>query len=524
MSSSPLNMNSGKEQTFDQKEVLLSITDLDSRIKYANPEFCNIAGYSNEELHDQPHNIVRHPDMPKAAFKDLWKFIQQGKSWMGPVKNKCKNGDYYWVNAFVTPIKDASGKNLEFQSVRTKLDANVQKRAVKLYSQLNNGETPKILTFKTDQTLWFQSIFIIFTLATLALTLLSDIHIALTLPFVFLSFLASYLSMQWRVKYKRILSDAETVFDNPLMSYLYSGNNDAIGNIQLALSMRKAEINAVVGRVTDVSIQVSKDAETASEKSQEVSQSLNEQRNESEQVAVAINQMSSTVQELAITINNTAQATEHGRKLTAQGQSVVKTTVDAINSLSAQLSEVENMILRLAEGSKSINTVLAEISSIADQTNLLALNAAIEAARAGEQGRGFAVVAEEVRALAMRTQQSTEEIKEQLVQLQTNSDNATLAMNKGTELSINCVKLSQETGSALADIYEEVTLIADATTQVATAVEEQSVVTEQISKNMMRISELSTSSESDSLEATSLSINLLDKLSEQQTLVEQFRS
>ena len=88
--------NLSKEQLFSKSEILLSTTDLDSRIKYANKNFCDIAGYSLDEMLAQPHNMVRHKDMPKAAFADLWSYIQSGKSWMGPVKNRCKNGDYYW--------------------------------------------------------------------------------------------------------------------------------------------------------------------------------------------------------------------------------------------------------------------------------------------------------------------------------------------------------------------------------------------------------------------------------------------
>lgn len=102
-----------KEQLFFPSEILLSTTDLNSNIKYANTSFCTVAGYSLDELVHNPHNKVRHSDMPKAAFKDLWSTIQQGNSWMGPVKNHCKNGDYYWVNAFVTPIKDSVGKVFE---------------------------------------------------------------------------------------------------------------------------------------------------------------------------------------------------------------------------------------------------------------------------------------------------------------------------------------------------------------------------------------------------------------------------
>ena len=132
-----------KEQLFSQSEILLSTTDLNSRIKYANEGFCDIAGYSLDELVDNPHNKVRHPDMPKAAFKDLWSTIQKGNSWMGPVKNRCKNGDYYWVNAFVTPIKDEAGTVFEYQSVRTVLDNDVKKRADEVYPKLDQSKARK---------------------------------------------------------------------------------------------------------------------------------------------------------------------------------------------------------------------------------------------------------------------------------------------------------------------------------------------------------------------------------------------
>ena len=512
-----------KEQVFSENDILLSITDLESHIKYANPEFCDIAGYTLDELKNKPHNVVRHPDMPKAAFKDLWHFIKQGKSWMGPVKNRCKNGDYYWVNAYITPIKDSSGKNVEYQSVRTKLDDNIKQRAEKLYQQLNKGETPLALKYKVDQTFWFQSFFILTLLASLAVTVFSDISLVFSLPLLLTSIIANFFYMRWRIRFMKVKEEALDVFDNPLMSYVYSGQNDVIGAIQLSLSMRKAEINAIVGRVTDVSLHVSENASSTAMKSKQVSQTLNQQRSESEQVATAINEMSATVHDLSRTVTDTAQATEKGRVLTEQGQNVVISTVKAINDLSTQLAEVDNMIARLAKGSQSITTILTEISSIADQTNLLALNAAIEAARAGEQGRGFAVVAEEVRALALRTQQSTEEIKDQLQQLQTNSDNAVLAMNKGSKLSENCVSLSQDTGEALEKIQNEVTLISDSTAQIATAIEEQSMVTEEVSKNVVRISELSIESENDSLEATTLSAELLNQVSDQQMLVKQFK-
>ena len=512
-----------KEQEFSQSEVLLSITDLDSHIKYANTEFCKIAGYSNEDLKGQPHNIVRHPDMPKQAFKDLWSFVRAGKSWMGPVKNRCKNGDYYWVNAYVTPIKDESGQSVEYQSVRTKLDPEVQQRTEDVYAQFNQGKTPTVLKYQVDQTFWVQAVLFLFTLASLALVVASDLNLLITTPFLLIGAVTSIVALRWRKKYQKVLAEAKSVFSNPLMNYLYAGHNDAIGAVELALAMRKAEINAVIGRVTDVSLQVSKNAEIALEQSNQVSQSLVEQKNESEQVGVSINEMYATAQELSKSIAHTAESAEHGNELTTIGQKTIAASVNSINDLSVQLTEVDNVIVKLSDGTKSIKSVLSEISSIADQTNLLALNAAIEAARAGEQGRGFAVVAEEVRALALRTQQATEEIQNLLQHLQTDSDNAVTAMAKGNELSDKCVLLSSEAGDALRDIHSEVTSISDATAQIATAIEEQSVVAEHVNRNVVRINEITASCTESSEGASALSSELLIKLSEQESLIAQFK-
>lgn len=514
---------SAKARVFDKSEVLLSITDLESRIKYANPEFCKISGYSLTELQQQTHNKVRHPDMPKAAFKDLWYFIQQGKSWMGPVKNRCKNGDYYWVNAFVTPIKDETGANIEYQSVRTPLEPQVQMRASALYSKLNQGKTPRRLTVTTDQTFWFQCFFMLFCTLSFSLIIASEIPISLTLPLFILSLLTNIFFVLWRNKYIKVVEDAKAVFNNPLMSYLYSGNSDAVGNIQLALNMRKAEINAVVGRVSDASTQVGRSAELSSDQSHLVSNGLNAQRGESEQAADAMRAMTTEAKNLNKAVIDTAKSAEHGCVLTKKGCGAIEHTIGAIGDLSVQLTEVDQMITQLSKGTLLIGNILTDISSIADQTNLLALNAAIEAARAGEQGRGFSVVAEEVRTLAMRTQQSTEEIHHLLTTLQTNSDNAVQAMHCSSQLSENCVSLSKDTQNALSEIHKEVTHISTSTAAITTAIAAQSSVASQVSQNVVRINEIALSCEQNSLKARSSSSNLLNKLSNQVSLVKQFK-
>lgn len=128
-----------EEVTFSDNEELVSVTDKRGVIRYANSAFCRVAGFSKEELIGKNHNIVRHPDMPKAAFADMWSKLQSGQAWRGAVKNRCKDGRYYWVDAFVTPLFE-SGKLAGFQSVRTTLSPEIRHRAESLYRQVNDGK------------------------------------------------------------------------------------------------------------------------------------------------------------------------------------------------------------------------------------------------------------------------------------------------------------------------------------------------------------------------------------------------
>jgi len=512
-----------KEQVFSPSEILLSTTDLNSHIKYANSNFCNIAGYSLDELMGNPHNQVRHPDMPKAAFNDLWSTIQQGDSWMGPVMNSCKNGDYYWVNAFVTPIKDGAGNTSEYQSVRTVLDKDVKDRANVVYAQLKQGKVSPATKQKSDKTLWVQVI--LFALVLLSVTNLFFVgsgNLLISIPLIGISLFGSVLFYFWRHQYLAVLQEAHNIFDNTLMSYLYSGNNDKVGNILLALKMRTAEIRAIVGRVSDDSTTINDVASQSAHRGSSVAGILADQKSETDQVATAINQMSATVQEISQVVSRAADASQHGLDISNEGQKVVSQTTLSISELSDQLGEVDTAINRLIEGTRSIETVLSEISGIADQTNLLALNAAIEAARAGEQGRGFAVVAEEVRALALRSQQSTDEIGKLIIQLRTESDFAINSMAKGKALSTACVAMAEQTGETLRQVTEEVSSLADINIQISTAVEEQSVVAEQVNQNILSISDMSTESENHGREAVTLSKTLLTRLGDQQSLIAQF--
>ena len=132
----------GKEQIYPDHYHLITTTDLTSRITAVNPEFSEVAGFKEDELVGEYHNIIRHPDMPPGAFEDLWNTIRKGDSWKGMVKNRCKNGDHYWVDAFVTPIR-RNGEIVEYQSVRCRPSADQIKRAETVYKHWRSGEVPR---------------------------------------------------------------------------------------------------------------------------------------------------------------------------------------------------------------------------------------------------------------------------------------------------------------------------------------------------------------------------------------------
>lgn len=220
-------------------------------------------------------------------------------------------------------------------------------------------------------------------------------------------------------------------------------------------------------------------------------QSMQEQSQQTDLLAAAINEMTATVQEVARNANEAAQGTRDADEAGESAKQVVGGTIKSIETLATRVEEAASVIDRLEQQSDKIGVVLEVIKSIADQTNLLALNAAIEAARAGEQGRGFAVVADEVRTLAGRTQESTEEIQQIIEQLQSGAHDAVKVMEQGREQAQEGVNKAGEAGKSLNEIASAIALINDMNIQIASAAEQQSHVAEEINKNVVSISSLS---------------------------------
>lgn len=516
----PITQN---EVNYPSTATITSATDPKGRITYINKDFLKISGFDEQELLGQPHNIVRHPDMPEAAFADLWSSIQQGKPWMGIVKNRCKNGDYYWVDAFVTPRFD-KGKVIGFESVRVKPESDAVAQAKKTYQKLASGKnidtllgrmklgSKILLGFSLLQTLIFVGLFIFGFIEP------TPAAIAWTVSLLFSFGLVSALL--------RPLIDAESearsVIDNPVMQQIYTKDGAESGRLLLAVKLLKAKSRTIVRRLIQATETLTQQAEATEREIEQVSEAMKYQLQETEQVATAMHQMTATINEVAQSASNAAKAASDADRISQQTMQRVGETVKLIGALSSEVDSAESAILNLAQYSKDIGGVLEVIQSIAEQTNLLALNAAIEAARAGEQGRGFAVVADEVRTLAGRTQKSTEEINKMIEVLQQGAKNAVDEMAKVRIKAANGVEHGENSAKLLTETTQSVSTISDMILQIASAAEEQHIVSEEIARNIEAIDRLSKETSEHATIASQAGHNLSKLSKDLDLMVEQF--
>ncbi|ROV57700.1 methyl-accepting chemotaxis protein [Vibrio ponticus] len=284
--------------------------------------------------------------------------------------------------------------------------------------------------------------------------------------------------------------------------------NDEFAHIAESVNQIVADFQHVVKTNRDSISQLARASEENSVVASQAKQNIISQQEQTTQVAAAINQFTATVHEVAQSANSAAEASEQADLAAASGKVVVEESIQMIEKLSTDLHESVNAMHVLAQHSEEIGKVVDVIQDISEQTNLLALNAAIEAARAGEQGRGFAVVADEVRTLASRTQESTKEIMETIQRLQQGSRDSTQRLEKGADNASVTVEKAQEAGHSLEQIKASVDQITAMNTQIATAAEEQSLVTEDINTNISSISELANQTADGAEQSTEATLEL----------------
>ncbi|MBD9483450.1 methyl-accepting chemotaxis protein [Pseudomonas sp. PDM14] len=504
---------------------ILSTTDLKGVLTYANPDFTAISGFSEAELLGSSHNIVRHPDMPPAAFADLWRTLKAGRSWLGLVKNRCKNGDHYWVSAYATPVL-RNGQVVEYQSVRTSADSTWIARAEQAYAALRAGRNVPQLhapRLSLAQRLGLYG-------AALSLGgsgLLGVLGVAPLLPLLGAGALIASgfaLILQHGLQPVAALErQARAINHNPLSQWVYTGRSDGFGQIAFALHSLEAEARSVVGRIADSACQLHLNADQLATALDSSNQASLEQQDETAQVASAIAQLAASVQDVARHAQLSASAASEADAETGSGLRLVEQSRQLIASLADEVQESNNVIRQLEQHSQEINQVLDVIKGIADKTNLLALNAAIEAARAGDAGRGFAVVADEVRGLASRTQQSTAQIHRIISSLQQGAGDAVAAMSRSHDRAQASVEQALQAAQALGGINRRVGQISDMSLQIATAVEQQSTVGDDIQLNLCGIRQASERNVVASQQSRSSADHVADLAARLQLLVEQFR-
>ncbi|MFB2830388.1 methyl-accepting chemotaxis protein [Aeromonas jandaei] len=266
---------------------------------------------------------------------------------------------------------------------------------------------------------------------------------------------------------------------------------DEVGVVAKHVNTFIERIHVMVQDISNSSGQLNQQAKSSHNMAEKANQGLARQQNEISQIATAVHEMSATAVEVASNAEQTAEAARSSSSSCEHGKQVIARNQRSITDLATQVEQASNIIQELEKNAQEINTILSTIQGIAEQTNLLALNAAIEAARAGEQGRGFAVVADEVRVLSQRTHSSTVEIRSMIETLQRNTQGAVSTMHEGQLLAQNSVDDANNATQALEQITASINQISDMATQISSAAEEQRAVTDEVSRNIQAVKDVS---------------------------------
>lgn len=514
----------GREVILSNEDEIVSSSNLRGDIAFCNDTFCRISGFELQELIGQPHNIIRYPDMPPVVFAQMWQRLKSGRAWMGVVKNRCKNGDHYWVSAYVTPVH-ADNAICGYESVRVKAEPEWIARADQVYQRLNTGK-PAFHFLDHWRSRWSQSAvtslvcwvaLIILALLTSNLSLTSGVLMGI--PAVLVALLARTFQLRGM---RETLKRTREIIDDPVAAYIYTGGIGEQNEIALAQLATECRLRTALGRFRESANLLKAKSAEVNVFARRTLDGMAAQQQETANVTLAMSQMALAVQEVASGASHTSSATSKATEEVTKSHEVVGAAHAAVNKLAETVASLDGMIDGLAKDNNQIAQVIGVIRGIAEQTNLLALNAAIEAARAGDLGRGFAVVADEVRSLAKRTQESTEHIQNIIGDLGRATDNTRRSMDDCLAAAERSVNEMNHVHEALTVISETVVRIDQMSHQIAAAAEEQSVTAKEIQRNTTTIADIATKTQEDIQMTETLANEMAQQTHKQLELVLRF--
>jgi aerotaxis receptor len=496
----------GTEYLLKEGQSIVSKTDTKGRITYVNPSFVEVSGFSEDELLGKAHNLVRHPDMPPQAFADLWATLQRGEPWTGMVKNRRKNGDFYWVVANVVPVKE-QGRVTGYMSVRTAPTRDQVRAATELYRKMGAGEARGIaivrgqavrtglaarllalrelpltrrlgimmgaqaallagLGLHADQLLW-QGLAALGAVATLAAWF--DLHLSMARPL------------------GEATASLYALAGGDLAHPCPEGAGGEIGRLQLALRQLKVNLQAIVG---DVRRNVGS-----------IEQAARAIAAGNGDLAARTEAQAASLQQTASSLGQIAAAAGQNTESAVRADALVMAASTVAGQGGAAVERVGDTMGRISASATRIADIIGLIDGIAFQTNILALNAAVEAARAGEQGRGFAVVAGEVRSLAQRSAAAAKEIKTliEASSLQVGEGNALVGDAGQTMLSVvasvrdaaalmgEITGASREQHQGIAEVNAAMARLDTITRQNAALVEESAQASHSVAEEASRL-------------------------------------